>query len=51
MREIVERILEIEKEQARRKTDDPLLKYNTGDKVHLKQMAFHRCITSFLDME
>ncbi len=41
-REIVERIKMIEGEQERRALS-PLARYNKG-KVHLKQMAFHRCL-------
>ncbi|MCH5162483.1 MAG: terminase family protein [Clostridiales bacterium] len=40
---IVEKILSIEKEQKRRYRNDTLSRYNNGDKVHLKQMEFHRC--------
>ena len=43
MREIVEKIKEIEKEQARRRAIDFLAQYNTGEKIHQKQLAFHRC--------
>ena len=43
MREIIDRILEIEREENRRKDQDYLSRYNTGDKVHLKQLAFHKC--------
>lgn len=43
MREIVEKIREIEKEQARRRAVDFLAQYNTGEKIHQKQLAFHRC--------
>ena len=32
----------IENEQKRRR-DSPLAKYNSGEKIHLKQMAFHKC--------
>ncbi len=42
MREIIERILEIEKEEKFRLEHDNLNKYNTGEKVHLKQVAFHK---------
>lgn len=41
-KECLERLLLIEAEQKRR-ADRPLNKYNTGDKVHLKQVAFHKC--------
>ena len=43
MREIVERIRLIENEQKKRKEHDFLSRYNTGDKVHYKQLAFHKC--------
>lgn len=43
MREIVERLRKIESEQARRKTQDFLAQYNTGEKIHEKQLAFHKC--------
>lgn len=43
MKEIVERLQRIEREQARRKREDGLATYNTGEKVHEKQLAFHRC--------
>ncbi|MBR2903905.1 MAG: terminase family protein [Clostridia bacterium] len=42
MKEIVERLLWIEREQARRKKEDKLAAYNTGEKVHRKQLAFHQ---------
>lgn len=43
MREIVEKILKIEAEQARRRAGDALATYNTGEKRHEKQLAFHKC--------
>ena len=43
MREIVEKILQIDRELARRKNDDRLAAYNTGERVHEKQLAFHKC--------
>ncbi len=43
MREIVENILAIEREQKKRRREDALAKYNTGKKIHQKQLAFHRC--------
>lgn len=43
MREIVEKILKIEAEQARRRAGDALAAYNTGEKRHEKQLAFHKC--------
>ena len=42
MKEILQRIKAIEREEKRRKTC-PLAKYNR-DKVHAKQMAFHKCL-------
>ena len=43
MKEIVERLLLIEQEQKQRKSLDRLANYNVGDKVHQKQLAFHKC--------
>ena len=43
MKEIVEKIQRIEIEQKKRKTTDRLAAYNTGEKQHLKQLAFHKC--------
>ena len=42
MRETVRKILEIEREQKRRYRNNALARYNT-ERVHEKQMAFHRC--------
>ena len=44
MREIVEKICKIEAEQARRRKTDYLALYNSGEKVHQKQLAFHKCL-------
>ena len=44
MRGIVERIKEIDKELDRRKKGDRLSLYNSGEKVHLKQLEFHKCL-------
>ena len=33
----------VEAELLRRKEEDWLAKYNTGEKIHQKQMAFHQC--------
>ena len=41
-RELVERILLLEAEQLKRRAENKLSYYNTGEKVHLKQLAFHR---------
>lgn len=43
MREIVEKLRAIEAEQRRRQREDFLAVYNTGEKKHLKQIAFHKC--------
>lgn len=43
MREIVEKIVEIEKELKKRKSLGALENYNTGKKKHKKQIAFHKC--------
>ena len=42
MNEIVKKIMQIESEQLKRK-NSPLNSYNKGDKVHKKQLAFHKC--------
>lgn len=44
MREIVERIVGIEEELRRRNEEDGLALYNSGEKKHLKQLAFHQCL-------
>lgn len=41
-RSIIERILAIEREQQRRYKNRAIERYNAGEKVHHKQMAFHR---------
>lgn len=43
MRETVERLKLIDDEILRRKNCDFLAKYNSGEKKHLKQLAFHKC--------
>ena len=43
MDEIIEKIRAIEEEQNRRREQDNLAKYNTGEKIHAKQIAFHKC--------
>ncbi len=43
MKEIIERLIEIEGEQNRRKNSDFLSSYNTGKVRHEKQLAFHKC--------
>ena len=43
MQEIIGRILSIEKELNKRNTNDALSKYNKGELIHEKQIAFHKC--------
>lgn len=42
--EILQQILKIEEEIKNRKSLGELDRYNTGDKKHLKQIAFHKCL-------
>ncbi len=44
MDEIIEKIKQIEEIQRRRRESDALADYNTGERVHLKQLAFHKCL-------
>ena len=44
MREVIEKIRQIEAEQKKRSIFDTLKRYNSGEKIHLKQMAFHKCL-------
>lgn len=41
--EILKRILSLEREQKRRYDNNALARYNTGDKIHKKQIEFHKC--------
>ena len=43
-RELLERILRIEREQKARERGKKLERYNRGEKVHEKQLAFHRSL-------
>ncbi len=43
MRETIGKILDIEREQERRYRNSALKRYNTGEKIHRKQLEFHRC--------
>ena len=43
MREIVEKIYAIEREQKKREKENFLALYNAGEKKHEKQLAFHKC--------
>ncbi len=43
MENIVVRLLKIEAEQKKRRYNNFIDNYNTGEKVHLKQLAFHKC--------
>lgn len=40
--ELIEKILKIERIQKERKEKNRLSQYNTGEKIHKKQIAFHR---------
>ena len=40
---LIEEILKIENIQKKRSDNDKLSKYNSGEKKHLKQLAFHNC--------
>ena len=42
-KEILERINLIEREEKRREKENKLDRYNTGDKIHQKQLNFHKC--------
>ncbi len=39
----IDRLLEIDRELKKRNQRDFLSKYNKGEKIHLKQIAFHKC--------
>ena len=41
-KECLDAVIRIENEQRRRK-ERPINKYNTGEKIHLKQLEFHKC--------
>ena len=41
-KEIIGKIKILENEQSRRK-NLAINRYNTGEKIHLKQLAFHKC--------
>lgn len=43
MRDLIQKIKLIELEQLKRKGGDMLAKYNVGDKIHKKQIEFHKC--------
>ena len=43
MKNLIEEVLAIEREQRRRRDNDLLSRYNSGKKVHKKQIAFHKC--------
>lgn len=42
--EILSRLAEVEREIAKRRSENLLLSYNTGGKVHKKQLEFHKCL-------
>ena len=43
IRSILKRLTKVNEELKTRSTDDKLEKYNTGEKVHRKQLEFHKC--------
>ena len=43
MKEKLEKLRLLNYEISRRKSFDNLSRYNTGKKVHQKQLAFHKC--------
>lgn len=43
MSQIIERLQQIEAEQLKRNAKNNLAKYNSGEVVHVKQIAFHKC--------
>lgn len=43
MSELAEKLTAVERELARRKRADTLARYNAGEKIHEKQLAFHKC--------
>lgn len=44
MEEIIRKLLEIENEQKKREKSNNLARYNTGERKHLKQLEFHKCL-------
>ena len=40
---LIKEILKIEEIQKKRKEKNKIFYYNTGDKIHLKQLEFHKC--------
>ena len=44
MADTVKKILKIERELSLRENPEKLKNYNAGEKKHLKQMAFHKCL-------
>lgn len=42
-KQVISRIKKIEAVQARRKIDNKIFSYNTGEKIHKKQVEFHKC--------
>lgn len=42
--QLIEQILEIERIQKKRYQNNKLIRYNTGEKIHQKQLAFHKCM-------
>ena len=44
MNTVLLRLKKIEKELNRRKVNNTLSRYNTGRKIHKKQLEFHKCL-------
>ena len=44
MNRVIDRLKLVDNEISRRKESDKLAKYNSGEKIHKKQMEFHRCL-------
>ncbi len=43
MKELIEKLNLIDKEILRRKENNKIFSYNTGEKIHEKQVLFHKC--------
>ena len=42
-REIIEKIRRLERREKQLYRNNRIFRYNTGEKVHLKQLEFHKC--------
>lgn len=43
-KEIIKRIMRLERREKELKRNNRIFRYNTGEKVHLKQLEFHKCL-------